>query len=232
MNTNSATNVVAPERRPMFARDMNLLKLFARWLVARKVSPNAISLAGMAGAILSGLALAATTLPGLARLMFFVAAAGIIVRALGNLLDGMVAVGTGKASPLGELFNEVPDRVSDIAILIGVGFAVGGNVTLGLLAALVAVLVAYVRAEGKVVGAAQHYCGPMAKPGRMLVIFLAAIYCGLTPANWQPAWNIGAETFGLMAVGLIIIVVGGIATAIRRLNRIAKEAAKSYALKK
>jgi phosphatidylglycerophosphate synthase len=232
MNTNSATNVVVPERRPMFARELNLLKLLARWLVAHQVSPNVISLAGMAGGIVAGLALAATTLPGLARPMFLLAAAGIIARALGNLLDGMVAVGTGKASPLGELFNEVPDRVSDIAILVGAGYAAGGNATLGLLAALAAVLVAYVRAEGKVVGAAQHYCGPMAKPERMLVIFLVAFYCGLTPASWQPAWKIGNEKFGLMAPGLALIVAGGIVTAIRRLNRIAKEAAKSYALKK
>lgn len=84
---------------------------------------------------------------------------------------------------MGELFNEVPDRVSDIAILIGAGYAAGGNATLGLLAALVAVLVAYVRAEGTVVGASQQYCGPMAKPERMVIILLAALHCGLTFAG-------------------------------------------------
>ena len=232
MNPNPTTAGVAPERRPMFARDLNLLKQLTRWLVAGKVSPNAISLAGMAGGIVAGLALAATTLPGLSPAMYLIAAAGIIVRALGNLLDGMVAVASRTASPLGELFNEVPDRVSDIAILIGAGCATGGNATLGLLAALVAVLVAYVRAEGKVVGASQHYCGPMAKPERMLVIFVIALYCGLTPAHWQPAMQIGHQQFGLMSIGLAVIVAGGIVTAIRRLNRIAKEASTSYPHKK
>ncbi len=231
MNQNTTTAVVVPERRPMFTRDWNISKQLTRWLVAGKVSPNAISLVGMAGGIATGLALAATTLPGLASAMYLIAAAGIIVRALGNLLDGMVAVESRTASPLGELFNEVPDRVSEIAILIGAGCAVGGNATLGLLAALVAVLVAYVRAEGKVVGASQHYCGPMAKPERMLVIFLIALYCGLTPARWQPAMQIGHQQFGLMSIGLAIIVAGGILTAIRRLKRIAKEASTSYPLK-
>ena len=232
MNQNTTTAVVVPERRPMFTRDWNISKQLTRWLVAGKVSPNAISLIGMAGGIIAGLALAATTLPGLAPVMFLAAVAGIIVRGMGNLLDGMVAVASGKASPLGELFNEVPDRVSDIAILIGAGCATGSNATLGLLAALVAVLVAYVRAEGKVVGASQHYCGPMAKPERMLVIFLIALYCGLTPAHWQPAMQIGHQQFGLMSIGFAIIVAGGMITAVRRLKRIAKEASTSYPLKK
>lgn len=232
MNQNTTATAVVPERRPMFTRDWNISKQFTRWLVARRVSPNAISLAGMAGGIVAGLALAATPLPGLAPVMYLAAVAGIIVRGMGNLLDGMVAVESGKASPLGELFNEVPDRVSDIAVLIGAGYAAGGNATLGLLAALVAVLVAYVRAEGKVVGASQQYCGPMAKPGRMVIILLTALYCGLTPAAWQPAFEIGKQNLGLMGISLAIIVAGGILTAIRRLHRIAREASASYPVKK
>jgi phosphatidylglycerophosphate synthase len=216
----------------MFTRDWNISKQATRWLAARRVSPNTISLAGMVGGIIAGLVLAATTLPGLAPVMFLAAVAGIVARGMGNLLDGMVAVESGKASPLGELFNEVPDRVSDIAILIGAGCATGGNAALGLLAALVAVLVAYIRAEGKVVGASQHYCGPMAKPARMLVILLTASYCGLAPAGWQPALVIGKYRFGLMAIALAFIVVGELLTAVRRLNRIAKEASTSYPLRK
>jgi phosphatidylglycerophosphate synthase len=231
MNQNATSAVVVPERRPMFTRDWNISKQLTRGLVAKKVSPNAISLISMTGGIVAGLALAATRMPGWAPVMFLAAAACIIVRAMGNMLDGMVAVESGKASPLGELFNEIPDRISDIAILIGAGCATGGNTALGLLAALAAVLVAYVRAEGKVVGASQHYCGPMAKPARMLVILLIALYCGLTPADWQPTWKIGSCSFGLMAIGLAVIVAGAIVTAIRRLNRIAKEASTVYPLK-
>jgi phosphatidylglycerophosphate synthase len=232
MKQDTQSTTVALERRPMFTRDWSISKNITRWLVARRISPNAISLAGMAGGIVSGFALAATALHGLTPVMYLTAVVGIIVRGMGNLLDGMVAVESGKASPLGELFNEVPDRVADIAILIGAGYAAGGNATLGLLAALVAVLVAYVRAEGKVVGASQQYCGPMAKPGRMVVILLIALYCGLTPATWQPAFRMGEQSLGLMGIGLVIIVAGGILTAFRRLNRIAQEASTSYPLKK
>ena len=192
----------------MFTRDWNISKQLTRWLVARRVSPNAISLAGMAGGIVAGLALAATT----------TARTGVhdVSGRRGRhhcARHGQPAGrhgGGGKRQSLavGELFNEVPDRVADIAILIGAGYAAGGNATLGLLAALVAVLVAYVRAEGKVVGASQQYCGPMAKPERMVIILLTALYCGLTPAAWQPAFRSGEHSFGLMAIGLAIIVAG------------------------
>ena len=227
-----STPFVAPERRPMFTRDWNISQQFARWLIARNVPPNSISLAGMAGGIAAGLALAATHLLPLPQAMFLLAVAGIVARGIGNLLDGMVAVNSGKASPFGELFNEIPDRVADIAILVGAGYAAGGNPALGFSAALVAVFVAYIRAEGKVTGAAQHYCGPMAKPARMVVVLLISLYCGLTPASWQPVMRIGNQHLGLMSFGLAVIVLGGIVTVFRRLRRIAGEVSKSYPVQK
>src|SRR5437773_7116139 len=92
MNQNTPSAALMPERRPMFTRDWNISKQLTCWLVARRVSPNAISLAGMIGGIVAGLALAATTLPGRARVMCLAAVAAIIVRGIGNLLDGLVAV--------------------------------------------------------------------------------------------------------------------------------------------
>jgi phosphatidylglycerophosphate synthase len=231
MNQNTIAAIVAPERRPMFTREWNISQQFAHWLVVRNVPPNDISLVGLAGGIGAGLALAGTNLLPLTRTLFLLAAAGIILRGLGNLLDGMVAVEGGRASLLGGLFNEIPDRLSDIAILIGAGHAVGGNPVLGYLAALTAVFVAYLRAEGKVAGAAQQYCGPMGKPGRMVVILLITLYCGLTPGSWQPAVRIGNHDFGPMALGLMVIVVGGVVTAFRRLRRIAAELCRPARIK-
>jgi len=231
MNEDSLPTTVAPERRPMFTREWNISKQVTHWLAAREVPPNLISLVGMAGGVAAGMALAASHLPALSRTMFLLAIAGIVLRGMGNLLDGMVAVESGKASPFGELFNEIPDRVADMAILIGAGYAMGGNPVLGYLAALTAVFVAYIRAEGKVTGAAQHYCGPMAKPERMVVVLLVALYCGLTPTDWQPSIHLGSQHYGLMAFGLATIVVGGIVTVFRRLRRIASEVSKSYPVK-
>ena len=71
------------------------------------------------------------------------------LRLLANMLDGMVAIETGKASPAGAMYNEVPDSVSDAAMFLGAGYALGGQPPLGYIAALLAVFLAYLRAQGK-----------------------------------------------------------------------------------
>jgi phosphatidylglycerophosphate synthase len=77
--------------------------------------------------------------PGAAPPLWLAGALLTQLRLLANLLDGMVAIGRGIAiaSPAGELFNEVPDRVSDSAVFLRLGVA-GGNLTLGLAATLAA----------------------------------------------------------------------------------------------
>jgi phosphatidylglycerophosphate synthase len=209
-----------PERRPIASRERQVSKRLAGWIAQRGISPNVISVAGMIAGTLAGAAFAATRLPDWDRVFFLLAALLMQLRLLANMLDGMVAVQTQRASPVGELFNEVPDRVSDAAILVGAGYGAGGLPELGYLAACVALFVAYVRAEGKVAGAPQEFCGPLAKPQRMFVMTVVALYSGLAPREWQPA----LESFpwaGLPAAGLALIVLGGVWTAVRRLLRIA-----------
>lgn len=207
------------ERRPLASRDTGWARAASAWLAARGANANAISIAGMLAALACGAAFAATahvdSLP--ARALFLLGALLTQCRLLANLLDGMVAVASGKASRLGELYNEVPDRISDAAILIGLGYSFGGDVALGYLAALAAVFTAYVRAQGAVVGATQDFRGPMAKPQRMFVVTVAALAVALAPAAWQPAW-LGR---GIAAAALAIIFVGSLVTALRRLLRIA-----------
>jgi phosphatidylglycerophosphate synthase len=127
------------------------------------------------------------------------------------MLDGMVAIESNTKSTLGELFNEVPDRISDSVILIGLGHAAGGNIALGYLAAIAAIFTAYVRAVGKVAGASQQFCGPMAKQHRMTVVIGVAILSSLVQTDW------------MASVGLAAIVAGSVVTAFRRLEQIADQ---------
>ena len=116
---------------------------------------------------------------------------------------------------VGELFNEIPDRVSDAGVFIGAGHALGGNIELGYLTACLALFLAYVRAEGKVAGAHQEYCGPMAKQHRMMTITVAATVSPFVPEGWV-VW----PGYGVMAIGLCVILAGGLVTVVRRLARI------------
>jgi phosphatidylglycerophosphate synthase len=205
------------DRRPIAARSWRISQVATDWLVRRGVSANAVSVAGMVAGLAAGAALAATAhFDGLPQRLTWLAAAVLVpLRLLANMLDGMVAVGSGQASPVGELYNEVPDRVSDAAALIGLGYAAGGWPALGYLAALAAVFTAYVRALGKAAGAGQEFAGPFAKPQRMWCVIGCAAYLGLSPTDWQPA-------VGLPAVVLGVVAVGSLFTALRRLRRIAR----------
>lgn len=208
------------DRRPIATRDRAAAQRIAQWLADRNVSPNLISIFGMLAGMAAGVALAATSVASsLDRAAWIVGAALVLLRLLANMFDGMVAIERGRASPVGELYNEAPDRVSDAATLIGLGYAAGGAVTLGYLAACVAMFVAYVRAMGAAAGTTQEFCGPMAKPQRMFVVTIIALYCGLAPCGWQPTLN-DPQNWGLAAFGLIVIVIGGLFTAARRLQRI------------
>ena len=202
------------DRRPIAARDLGATRRVAAWLVARGASPNGISLAGMGCGLAAGAAFAATAwLPSMASLWWLLGAALVQARLLANLFDGMVAIGRGVASPVGELFNEVPDRVSDTAVLVGLGVA-AGSVALGLAAALAAMATAYVRTTARAAGAPMDFAGPMAKQHRMALATGVAIWCAVLPAAWSGgAWAPWAV--------LVVIAVGSLATAWRRLARAA-----------
>ena len=152
---------------------------------------------------------------GIQRVCWWIGACGVQMRLLANLLDGMVAVHANKASPLGEVFNEVPDRFSDLVILVGLGYAAGGNPTLGGLAAAGAILTAYVRAFGASLGLGQDFRGPMAKPQRMFFVTLGAIWLGSAPAAWS---SFGGH--GIAACVLSIVFVGSLLTVVLRLKRL------------
>ena len=209
------------DRRPIASRKRRVFIAMAHFLARRGVSANAISVVGMLCGIAAGVMLVLTAhFTGLEQRIAWLAAAVLIqLRLLANMLDGMVAVESGKASPLGELYNEIPDRISDAVTLIGAGYAAGADPILGYIAATVAVFVAYVRAEAKVAGAPQDFCGPMAKQQRMAIVTFVALYLALAPPVGQPLWR---NRWGLTALALIIIIVGGLFTAARRIFRAAR----------
>ena len=160
------------ERRPLTSRDADIARRVAARLIARNVSANAVSVSSMGFAAVAALCLVETrTASGSAiRILFVLAALFVQLRLLANLLDGMIAVGSRRASAVGEIYNEVPDRVADVLILVGAGFALGGVPALGYLAALAAVFTAYLRALGNSAGVRALFSGPMAKPQRMATI--------------------------------------------------------------
>jgi len=213
--------VSAVARRALATRDAAWARTLARALGRAGVSPNAISVAGLICAVAAAAAFVvvprAGDRPAVAALLL--AAAGIQLRLLCNLLDGMVAVEEGLKTARGDLYNELPDRLADVVILVGAGYSIrdlAGGPELGWAAAVVAVLTAYVRALGGSLGLTQHFAGPMAKQHRMFALTIATLVAALESMLGEPA--------RAMRIGLAVIVAGSIVTAWRRTLRIAAEA--------
>src|SRR5437588_10238917 len=218
----AAMNESAPQtidRRPIATRNRRCAQSATTWLASRNVSPNVISIAGMCACIAAGIALSLTSVT-YHRVFWIIAALGAQLRLTANMLDGMVALASRRSSKVGELYNEVPDRISDAAVFIGAGFAWGGNIILGYIATILAIFTAYVRAAGKIAGTPNEFCGPMAKQHRMFVITLICVYAVITPRSWQMI-PFNDSQMGLMTIGLVVIVVGCVITVLRRLSRIA-----------
>jgi phosphatidylglycerophosphate synthase len=215
------------DRRPIAARELPFFIGLASRLARAGITPNAISVAGMIAGILAGAAFAATphTSHLFSRLCFLAGAACVQLRLLANMLDGMVAVNSGKTSPVGELYNDVPDRISDTATLIGLGYALGGWPEMGFLGAILAILTAYIRAVGRAAGAGSDFRGPMAKQQRMLLVTLAAVFVALTPEHWRLFWG-PRNTWGLPAAALCLIALGSAVTCARRLLGVAAKLRK------
>jgi phosphatidylglycerophosphate synthase len=225
-------NVSVFDRRPIAARGLAPMRWLAAALARTRVGPNLISVLGVVAAVVAGLSLALVG-RGLVQdaVLYIVAAVCIQLRLLANLLDGMVAIEGDMRSPLGDLFNEVPDRVSDTVIFVGAACALGGLAWIGWAAACAALFVTYVRVLGRSLGFPSDFRGPMARQQRMFVMTVACVYLAVAPAAFKPAfapWD-GAPELLVMEWVLVVIALGSLVTAMRRIRTLAANMRRSAA---
>lgn len=135
-----------------------------------------------------------------------------------NMLDGMVAVAVGKASPRGEILNDLPDRVSDIVIFAGVAHSGLMNPFIGYWAAIFAVLTAYVGIFGQAVGVQREFSGIMSKPWRMVALHAGAWLTFACRSYSGSIESIGG--FTVLDWTCLIVVAGCLQTMVVRLKRI------------
>jgi len=207
-------------RRVLATRNAGWAIGLAHWLARHGVRPNAVSVAGVLFAVVAGgsLALSANVDDAARAVWLVVAAASIQLRLLCNLLDGMIAVEGGLKTKTGDIYNDLPDRLADVVILMGAGYAIRSlayGVTLGWAAAVMAVFTAYVRLLAGSLGVTQHFIGPMAKQHRMFTLTLATLLAAVEAIVGAPPRAIG--------IGLVVIVAGSIATVFRRTARLVRE---------
>jgi phosphatidylglycerophosphate synthase len=233
-------------RRPISQRERGYAKYLTRLLAKSGVTPNFISFTSIVFAALAGLCFYAIALaPGAGERVLLCLGAALFcqLRLLANMLDGMVAVEAGKGSPDGPVWNELPDRFADIAVLVGAGYgvaAIGADYetfsssvhrfglisadALGWAAAVAAVMTAYVREVVRGAGAPADFSGPMAKPHRMFVMTMAALAAATAPlwAGPHPFYYVRADDLlmgHIIHAALWIVLIGATFTALNRARR-------------
>jgi phosphatidylglycerophosphate synthase len=187
------------------------VRLCVRW----NIHPDAVSYSSMVAAAAAGVCFwQAGKLP----VLVIPAALFCYLRLWLNMLDGMVALASGKASLRGELLNELPDRISDVAIFVGVAHSGWCNPYLGYWGAIFALLVAYVGMFGQALRVQREFSGVMTKPWRMVALHVGSwITLGLI---W---WGDGNTCFvGLTILDwtLLVVITGCLETIAIRLKGI------------
>jgi phosphatidylglycerophosphate synthase len=134
-----------------------------------------------------------------------------------NMFDGMVAVAAGKASKKGEIINDLPDRVSDVVIFIGMAHSGWCHRLPAYWVAIMALLVAYVGLFGQAVGVQREFSGIMSKPWRIVVLSIAAVATSIMVHLDRPYW-FGSWLF--LDWANFLIIAGCAQTIVVRLMRI------------
>ena len=215
--------MTAANRRDVKSRSVQAFHRIAFALVKAGLTPNQVSVLSAVFASFGGLCLLLAQIYSNIPLQItalFGALLGIQLRLICNLIDGLMAVEGGKKTPYGELFNDFPDRVSDIALILAAGYSVSlytesNQALVAWVAALCAVLTAYIRVLGASMGAPHFFLGPMAKQHRMALLNLGIV------GSMVEVFRSGHFEHSLTVV-LYLIAVGAAFTCIRRISAILK----------
>ncbi|PYI93105.1 MAG: hypothetical protein DME97_07305 [Verrucomicrobia bacterium] len=202
-------------RRPIGEGFRSTACLATALCVQLKIHPDSISYASVVAAAIGAFCFWKS---GGHPWLLFVAPLFCYLRLWFNMLDGMVALASSKASWRGEILNDLPDRVSDVLIFAGVAHSGWMNPFLGYWAAIFALLTAYVGMFGQAVGVQREFSGVMSKPWRMVTLHLGAWIA--FAFFW---WNNGVPALGDLTIldwACVIVVAGCLQTMAIRLKRI------------
>ena len=196
-------------RRPIAAAFRRTADGATRFCVRHEIHPDAVSYLSILAAIVAAICFWKS---GEIRWLLVVAPLFCYLRLWFNMLDGMVAVAAGKASRRGEILNDLPDRISDVIIFVGVAHSGLMNPIFGYWAAIAALLTAYVGLFGQALGVQREFGGIMSKPWRMVALHIGAwleflsyrSFGGFTILDWT----------------CFIVIAGCVQTIVVRLKRI------------
>jgi phosphatidylglycerophosphate synthase len=201
-------------RRPIAQTFRQTAKAATQLCVRLRIHPDAISYASVVAALVAAICFSQSDA---CPWLLTIAPLFCYLRLWFNMLDGMVAVAAEKASARGEILNDLPDRISDVIIFVGVAHSGWMNPIFGYWAAIFALFTAYVGLSGQAVGVQREFTGMMSKPWRMVVLSLGA-WTTFVCQSYSASFNLGRLT--ILDWTCVVVIVGCLQTIIVRLKRI------------
>jgi phosphatidylglycerophosphate synthase len=199
------------DRRPLQTRGKAWVNTFTNLLLKTGITPNQISVLSV---LFGFLGASAFFYSGHSNWLFLAAAVFIQLRLIANMMDGLVATEGKRGTANGQLYNEVPDRLTDVLFLASAGYATGqpAGIAFGWAASCGALMTAYIRLHGAAITEGAHdFSGPCAKPQRMFLLTVSALLTAIF-ANPQ-----------VLKIGLALIMIGTYYTFARRAVRLSQQ---------
>jgi archaetidylinositol phosphate synthase len=141
----------------------------------------------------------------------------IFLRMTLNTLDGILAIQRGNLSLRGEIVNALPDRYSDIFLLVGISVSPLCRSWLGILALCSVLLVSYSGMLGKALTVSWQHSGPMGKVERLILMMILSLvqYLALNFGWSFTFWGITSTPLEWL---MCLYVILGQITVIRRVR--------------
>ena len=174
-----------------------------------KFRPDTISVASLV------IAFGSAFLYFLGGLYLVPALIGIVLASFFDAIDGEVARQRNLQSTRGDYVDHVIDRYVDAALIIGIGLSPYGNAVVTIFALSGIMLTSYLGTQAQAIGLDRDYEGIMGRANRLVLIIVLGILQIILPVSYP----LGILNMTPSLVLLIILAIGGHATAITRVHR-------------
>ena len=186
---------------------MRIIDAMVRALASAGIAPNILTAIGVT------LNIGCAILFGFGE--FFWAGIVLIVANLFDMLDGNVARLSGKVTKYGSFLDSSLDRLSDMAVFLGIMMFYGRNVPqhslmnvfLAGVGMITSIMVSYTTARSEGLGVKANV-GFLQRPERIVLLIIGAL------STWD--WNSDFYLFNRMPQVLVVLAIGSFWTMIQR----------------
>jgi CDP-diacylglycerol--glycerol-3-phosphate 3-phosphatidyltransferase len=188
----------------------NLLRPLCRWLAAKGVTANQVTVAALGLSLALGL-LMALFAPAVWPLLLLPPV--LLIRMGLNAIDGMLAREHDMISPLGAILNELGDVIADSALWLPLAFLPGVSASLIVAVTVLAILTEMTGVIAVQIGASRRYDGPLGKSDRAFLLGLLGLLLGLglSASGWLN---------GLLIIAVVLLVLTVVSRAKQALQEL------------